>query len=258
MMSALSAAIAEFGFGALAFATFGFFLGGFVKGAVGFALPMVGIACAATVLPKEAAVAYLALPVFATNVWQSVRHGWGAAWKTLKSLRLMISVMIVALLAATQILPALEERVFAGVLGFVALAYAVLQLAGWQPTVRRPFADVLFGLLAGIFGGLSGVWGPPTLMLLMTLNLPKQEFVRACGVVFTLGSLPYLVGHWYSGVLNLDTAPVSLALVLPTALGMWIGQRVQDRLDGDVFKRWILIVLLLAGANFLRRAIFGG
>jgi uncharacterized membrane protein YfcA len=254
---ALSSALAEYGLGAMVFATFGFFLGGFVKGAVGFALPMVGIACAATVLPKEAAVAYLAIPVFVTNVWQSLRFGWSAAWQTLRSLRLMISVMLVALLAATQVLPALEERVFAAILGFVALTYAVLQLLGWQPKVGRPFADVLFGLLAGIFGGLSGVWGPPTLMLLMTLNLPKQEFVRACGVVFTLGSLPYLLGHWYSGVLNAATAPVSLALVLPTVMGMWLGQLVQDRLDGDVFKRWILIVLLLAGANFLRRALTG-
>lgn len=257
MSGALAAAIEQYGAGALAFATFGFFLGGFVKGAVGFALPMVGIACAATVLPKEAAVAYLAIPVFVTNVWQSVRHGWGAAWQTLRGLRLMIGVMLVALLAATQVLPALEERTFAAILGFVALAYAVLQLAGWQPKVQRPFADVLFGLLAGVFGGLSGVWGPPTLMLLMTLNLPKQEFVRACGVVFTLGSLPYLLGHWYSGVLNAETAPVSLALVLPTALGMWLGQQVQDRLDGAVFRRWILIVLLAAGANFMRRAIMG-
>ena len=95
-------------------------------------------------------------------------------------------------------------------------------------------------------------------MLLMTLNLPKQEFVRACGVVFTLGSLPYLLGHWYSGVLNAQTAYISVALLAPTALGMWIGQRVQDRLDGEIFKRWILIVLLVAGANFMRRAFFGG
>ncbi len=258
MTDALSAAVAEYGAGALAFATFGFFLGGFVKGAVGFALPMVGIACAATVLPKEAAVAFLALPVFATNVWQSVRHGWGAAWRTLKSLRVMIGVMVVALLLATQILPALDERVFAAVLGFVALAYGCLQMAGWQPRIRRPLADVVLGALAGLFGGLSGVWGPPTLMLLMTLNLSKQEFVRACGVVFTLGSLPYLLGHWYSGVLNAQTAPVSLALILPTAFGMWLGQQVQDRLDGEVFRRWILIVLMLAGANFMRRAVFGG
>jgi len=256
-MSILSAALAEYGAGALAFATFGFFLGGFVKGAVGFALPMVAIACAATVLPKEAAVAYLAIPVFVTNVWQSVRHGWAAAWKTLKSLRLMVSVLVIALLLATQILPRLDERVFAGVLGFVALAYALLQMLGWQPHVKRPLADVVFGALAGVFGGLAGVWGPPTIMLLMMLNLPKQEFVRACGVVFMLGSFPYLLGHWYSGVLNAQTAPVSLALILPTALGMWLGQKVQDRLDGEVFRRWILVVLLLAGANFVRRAVFG-
>lgn len=257
-MSALTAALAEYGAGALAFATFGFFLGGFVKGAVGFALPMVAIACAATVLSKESAVAYLAIPVLVTNVWQSVRFGWGAAWQTLKSLRLMIGVMVVALLAATQLLPVLEPRVFAGILGFVALSYAALQLAGWRPVIARPLGDVVFGLLAGMFGGLAGVWGPPTLMLLMMMNLPKQELVRSCGVVFTLGCLPFIAGHAFSGVLNVQTATVSAALLLPTALGMWLGQRVQDRMDADKLKRAILLVLLVAGANFLRRAIMGG
>lgn len=256
-MTALSAALAEYGPGALAFAAFGFFLGGFVKGAVGFALPMVGIACAATVLPKEAAVAYLSIPVLVTNVWQSVRHGWGAAWKTLKSLRIMIAVMVVMLLAATQMLPAMQPRVFAGIIGFLAVAYALSQIAGWRPVIRRPLGDVVFGSLAGFFGGLSGVWGPPTLMLLMSLNLPKQEIVRACGVVFTLGCLPFIAGHAISGILNPQTATVSAILLLPTALGMWLGQRVQDRLDGERLKRWMLVVLVLAGANFLRRAVFG-
>jgi len=257
-MESFEAALAEYGTGALAFATFGFFLGGFVKGAVGFALPMVAIACAATVLPKEAAVAYLAVPVLVTNVWQSVRFGWAAAWRTLKSLRLMIGVMVVALLAATQLLPALDQRTFAGILGFIALSYALLQLAGWRPVIARPLGDVVFGLLAGFFGGLSGVWGPPTLMLLMMLNLPKQELVRACGVVFTLGCLPFIAGHAISGVLNAQTATVSAALLLPTALGMWLGQRVQDRMDADRLKTAILLVLLVAGANFIRRAVFGG
>lgn len=257
-MNAFSAAIADYGTGALAFAAFGFLFGGFVKGAVGFALPMVAIACAATVLPGEVAVAYLAVPMFVTNLWQSVRHGWAAAWQTFISLRLLIGVMVVSLLGATQLLPSLDPRVFAGILGFISMAYAVLQLAGWRPVIKRPLGDLVFGLAAGIVGGLAGVWGTPTLMLLMSMKLSKQETVRAFGVVFTLGCIPFIIGHMITGVLNAETATVSAALLLPTALGMWLGQQVQDRLDAEVLKRWILIVLLVAGANFVRRALLGG
>ena len=257
-MNALTAAIAEYGAWALAFTALGFFVGGFVKGAVGFALPMVAIACAATVLPKEAAVAYLAIPILVTNVWQAIRQGSAAAWKTLVSLRLMIALMMVSLLAATQLLPTLDAQTFSAILGVVAVSYAVLQLAGWRPVIQRPLGDVVFGLAAGIVGGLSGVWGTPALMMLLMLNLSKQEIVRACGVVFTLGCIPFIIGHAITGVLNSQTVVVSAALLIPTAIGMWLGQQIQDRLDADVLKRGMLIVLLIAGANFVGRAIFGG
>jgi hypothetical protein len=38
---------------------------------------------------------------------------------------------------------------------------------------------------------------------------------------------------------------------------MWIGFRVHDRMDAGRFRRWTLIVLVLAGANLLRRGIMG-
>jgi uncharacterized membrane protein YfcA len=38
---------------------------------------------------------------------------------------------------------------------------------------------------------------------------------------------------------------------------MWIGGRLQDRIDQAGFRRATLVVLLLAGANLIRRAVMG-
>jgi len=38
-------------------------------------------------------------------------------------------------------------------------------------------------------------------------------------------------------------------------LGMWVGFAVQDRLPAVAFKRAILIVLLVAGANLIRKGL---
>jgi hypothetical protein len=37
---------------------------------------------------------------------------------------------------------------------------------------------------------------------------------------------------------------------------MWLGGRVMDRIDQAVFRRATLLVLLLAGLNLIRRALF--
>ena len=58
-------------------------------------------------------------------------------------------------------------------------------------------------------------------------------------------------------MLNAATAPLSLLLVAPMGLGMWLGQRVQDRLDPVRFKRWMLILLALSALNLLRRGLMG-
>jgi len=38
---------------------------------------------------------------------------------------------------------------------------------------------------------------------------------------------------------------------------MWVGFRVQDRLDQQVFRRVVLSVLIVAGLNLVRRGLFG-
>ena len=250
--------IARHGGWAMGVVVFGFFFGGFVKGAVGFGLPTVGIAVAATVLPGQTAIGYLAIPLVLSNVWQSLRTGLGAALETLRDYALFIGVMLVVLFASTRLLPVLGDRGFFAVIGVGMLLFSGAQLAGWQPPrPPRPAGDIAAGSVAGFFGGLSGIWGPPVIMFLMALDVPKTAMVRACGVIFLLGSFPFMAGHVSTGVLNAATATVSVLLILPALVGMGLGQAVQDRLDAGTFRRAMQIVFLIAGANFLRRAIFG-
>ena len=66
-------------------------------------------------------------------------------------------------------------------------------------------------LVAGFFGGLSGIWGPPLVMYLLALELPKTEMVRAQSLSFLLGSAVLFVAHLHSGVLESgDAAGIGL------------------------------------------------
>ena len=110
-------------------------------------------------------------------------------------------------------------------------------------------------LVAGFFGGLSGIWGPPIVMYLIASGLPKLELVRAQSLSFLLGSVVLLLAHLRSGVLNPVTLPASAWMVLPTMAAMFVGYAVHDRLDQERFGKLTLAVLVLTGLNLVRRAL---
>jgi uncharacterized membrane protein YfcA len=83
----------------------------------------------------------------------------------------------------------------------------------------------------------------------------KREQMRVQGVIFALGSVVLLASHLGSGVLRIDTLPLSFWLVVPAMIGVWLGFWLQDRFDQATFRKATLWVLLIAGANLIRRGL---
>jgi len=231
---------------------------GFVKGAVGFAMPMIMVSGLGSFLPAEVAIAGLILPTVATNITQTFRNGMGHAWASfLKYWRYNI-VLFVAILASAQLVRLMPPALLFLLLGGMIVVFAGLQLAGWRPRIQKGFeriTETSVALVAGFFGGLTGVWGPPTILYLTALEVPKQESVRIQGTMYLMGSVLLLGAHLRSGVLNPQTIPLSLMLVLPALIGQVAGMRAQDRMDQALFRRATLVVLVIAGINLLRRGL---
>ncbi len=230
--------------------------GGFVKGAVGFALPMIMISGVGSFMSAEVAVAALILPTVATNAVQSFRGGLRDAWDSLRRFWLFNLVLFAMILGSAQLVTRMPERLLFILLGGSIVLFSVLQLRGWSPRIRAGFGRVTeigVALVAGFFGGMTGVWGPPTILYLNALDLPKAEHVRVQGVVYLTGSVLLVAAHLNSGVLNAQTLPYSAAMTVPALIGQIIGLRVHARMDQVLFRRLTLVVLVIAGANLLRR-----
>ncbi len=232
---------------------------GFVKGAVGFAMPMIMMSAFTLFLPGPTALALLILPTFATNIAQAFRQGPSAALASANDFRLHIIAVILALAFSAQFVTGLSKPLMAGLLGVPILAFALWQLAGRTMAIRighRRQVEVVLGVIGGLYGGISGIWGPPLLVLLLSLKLEKQEMLRVQGVVFLIGSVALFAAHLTSGVLNARTLPLSALMVIPALIGSRVGLALQDRLDARRFRRWTLILLALTGANLLRQAAY--
>lgn len=233
-------------------------LAGFVKGAVGFAMPMIMISGLATFLPAETALAALIIPTLLTNTIQALRHGWHAALRSVVKFRIYLGIMLVFLVASAQLIRVLPAGLMFLLIGVPVVIFSLIQLLGWTPRIpmaRRRLAEALIGAGAGFVGGMSGVWGPPLVAYLTAIGTDKAEQMRVQGVVYGLGAVALAVAHVKSGVLNMGTLPLSLAMVVPALVGMGLGLLVHDRLPQAGFRRMTLFVLILAGVNLVRRGM---
>lgn len=233
---------------------------GFVKGAVGFAMPLIMISLFSSFMPPETALAALILSVLSTNLHQSLRFGVTAASASAVKFWRIIAMTVLGIAVSAPFVVWLPQSVMLALLGVPVLAFSVMQLVGWNPVIpprRRNGAEYGLGIVGGLYGGISGVWGPPLIVYLLAIRAEKAEMVRVQGVVFLIGAVVLAVAHLATGVLNAVTLPFSAALIVPAALGMWLGFQAQDVLDPQRFRRWTLIVLAVVAVNLIRRAIVG-
>lgn len=241
----------------LAFAVAG--LAGTIKGLVGFAMPMILMSGLGMFLPPELALAGLIMPTVVTNWVQALQHGLGSALASMRRYAVFLGIGLLFLLGSAQLVMVLPASVVLLMIGVPIAGFALMQLLGLHFTLAEPSRriEVIFGAVAGFVGGLSGIWGPPTVAYLTALNTPKAEQMRVQGVIYGLGAVALLVAHTNSGVIRGETLPFSIGLVIPSVAGMWLGARLQNRIDQNGFRRATLFVLLIAGLNLMRLGITG-
>ncbi|WP_170764025.1 sulfite exporter TauE/SafE family protein [Ruegeria lacuscaerulensis] len=235
------------------------FVAGWVKGMVGFAMPMVLVSGLSIFLPPNLALAGLILPTLVTNGVQALREGVPAAVSSVRQFRIFLLVGFMFLLAGAQVVSLVPKSTFLLMIGLPVTVFALIQVLGAKLTLNSPSVRVeaVMGAIAGFVGGMSGIWGPPTVAYLTALNTPKAVQMRVQGVIYGLGAVALMLAHLGSGIFRAETASFSAVLIAPALAGMWGGLRLQPRIDQALFRKVTLWVLLVAGLNLLRRGLMG-
>jgi uncharacterized membrane protein YfcA len=237
------------------------FFAGVIKGIVGFAMPMIIMSGLSTFVSPELALAGLLAPTVVTNGMQILRYGLNAVRRTVAQFRVFLAVAAVMILSSAQIVPLMSPQVYLLAIGVAVTCFAIWQLSGFAPEPgslsQGGWHDGVIGTVTGFIGGISGMWGPPTVAYLTAIGTEKREQMLAQGVIYGLGAVMLVIAHIGSGILNAQTLPLSLGLVPPAMIGMWIGGQISDRFDQKTFRKVTLLVLIIGGLNLLRRGIMG-
>lgn len=233
---------------------------GTVKGAIGFALPLIMISGLSSIMDPQLAVAGIIIPVVVSNMLQVFRTGVAPALAALKDVWRYVVIVCISILIFAQVVPLMSQRVFYFVLGVPVVILALIQLLGVRlviPQERRRAGEVISAIVSGFLGGMAGTWGPTTVLYLLAIEMPKAKQMVVQGVIYGSGAIALFLAHVYSGVLNGASATFSGVLLIPAVIGMWIGFKIQDRMNQAAFRKATLVMLTLAGLNLLRKGFIG-
>tara|TARA_B100000745_G_scaffold18646_1_gene13058 strand:+ start:2703 stop:3476 length:774 start_codon:yes stop_codon:yes gene_type:complete len=234
-----------------------FLVSGFVKGVIGLGLPSVSLALLVATLGLKPAMAILVLPALLTNVWQGISGGF------LKDIIKRMWVYIIAAFLCTWIgagiLASSNSPILSALLGILLSAYAVLSLTTPQinlPTKWESAAAPAVGALAGLFTGLTGSFVVPGVMYLQALGLPREQFIQAMGVTFTMATVSLGVALGGHGLMPTNQLYLSAFALVPAFLGMLVGVLVRKHLNDARFRQVFFIALLIMGLYILARPLF--
>lgn len=227
---------------------------GFIKGASGFAYPMIMLSGLGVLFEPQQAVAYLIFPLLVVNAIQCLQFGVNEARKIFQKYIRITAILCLFLILSSPLIIILPKSSVYLLVGIPITIVAILQLLGWKFHLQqkhRNSIEYLTGALAGVCGGFAGVWAPLIVPYLLAINPSKKEYILAQGVIYTTGSIVLIVAHLNLSILNLETTPTSLTLIIPSVVGLYIGILFNARLNHHRFRQLVLVILALAGINLI-------
>ncbi|KAB2676613.1 sulfite exporter TauE/SafE family protein [Brucella tritici] len=234
------------------------FLGaGFVKGVTGMGLPTVAMGVLGALISPLSAASLLIIPSFITNLWQLLAGpSFGQLMLRLWSMMIAIAV---GTIAGTAVLVGGNIAVTTSMLGSSLVIYAAYTLFARQLQVPERLERSLspaIGLLTGLIAGATGVFVIPAVPYLQSLGFRKDDLVQSLGLSFTVSTAALALGLSSRQAYSHDLLLVSVLAVVPSLVGMFIGQACRRKIRPENFRRWFLIGLMILGLEMALRPLF--
>ena len=227
------------------------FFGGIVKGSVGIGMSMFSVPLIAFILSPTKAMMLLCFPVIVTNFIQmDIKRG-------ISNYRFfpMFMTLFIGILIGGKLILSLNLRTISIIIALTIIVFTFINFLGLNLNSLKPkyekILSIIIGFFSGILGGISTFYAPPIITFLVSLNLAKENFIRTTATMYFLASIPLYSSLIYHGLGNHFDLLVSLLITAPALVGQYFGTKIRMRLSNVIFRKIILIILIIIGFSLL-------
>jgi uncharacterized membrane protein YfcA len=231
------------------------FLASTIRSAFGFGESLVAVPLLALWIPLNQAVplsVLMSISIAAIVVLQD--------WKQihLRSAGSLILYTLIGTPLGLLLLTRTNEGTVKIILALIILAFSIYCLAGKQ--LKELKTDNFYwlfacGLLAGIFGGAYGLNGPPLVIYGAKRRWSAQHFRATLQGYFLVASLVGMLGFWLAGLLVPAVINYYLLSLTVLVLAVFLGRRINYRIGGEHFFKYVYYFLLAIGLFLLLKSV---
>jgi len=225
------------------------FLGCFTQSLTGFGVALVTMALLPSLIGLQVATPLVALVGIVLEVLMLIRYRESIK---LKSIIGLIISSTLAIPVGVIYLQHLNEKIALFILGLIIAGYAIYALSGFHlPKLNHPLWAWIFGFLGGLLGGAYNTSGPPAVVYGNCRSWTPHEFKSNLAGYFLIGSCVVVATHWASGNFTLIVWQ-NFWLTLPALLiGFFLGQFMDRWVGPELFRRIVLVMLVLLGVRLM-------
>jgi len=224
--------------------------GGIVASVCGFGFGAVAMSVWPYFLPYAQSVAVSALCGACTALMIAVPFRKSINFKTL--LPCVIFGPTAAAVAA-QLAVGAADTLMVPALGVMLVAVSVYSLFfGGKITIRPTFLNgAIAGLIGGTCAGLTSVGGPPVAIYMLSSARDNQEYRATLNAYFCFTTIISSCVRAANGIITLPIVKLWLMVVAALALGLWLGNKIFNRLNAVMLRRVVYTYLLFSGLTMI-------
>ena len=240
--------------------TFGFamaalagFVGAYIRGFTGFGSNLIWAPVLVTVMDPVQAVAIMVLVGAVGSIQIIVPVFKQADWKGIYPIVLAACITAPFGIRALYLLDATDVR---RAIGIFILVIAFILLTGWtykgvRTGLKGRLAQFATGGIAGWLAGFGGIGGPIPVLYFMASNDPAP-IQRANNVISVAALIPAVLGVLiFRGAITENTIIQAAILFIPFSIGMWLGAHSFKKAPPEIFRKAVLILLIVIGVGAL-------
>jgi len=206
----------------------------------------------ALVTDIQTAIILTIIPSFLTNL-VSIRSEGNILSASHRYLSLALFVMAGSAIG-TQVLIFTNSEIFKALLAVTIVVYLFADKINFNLTWvsgHQIFSRFVFGVSAGILGGLTNVMAPVLIIYTLELKHSKSDTIQALNFCFLFGKLTQFILFSINGKFTLDKLSVSSVMLIATSLALYIGIAIRKKIELSAYRKILRLVLLILAVLLL-------